>query len=59
MKLKPGDSVEVAAGNGRVLVTARVDETVPQGVVLAPRSMGIPLNGPALLTIRAAEKMAV
>ena len=59
MKLKPGDMVEVAAGNRHVLVTARVDETVPQGVVLAPRSMGIPLNGPALLTIRAAEKMAV
>lgn len=59
LKIKQGDSVEVSVGNGRVLVSARVDETIPQGVVLAPRSMGIPLNGPAILTIRAAEKMAV
>lgn len=59
LKVKQGDSVEVTVGNGRVLVSARIDETIPQGVVLAPRSMGIPLNGPVILTLRAAEKIAV
>jgi len=59
LKVKQGDSVEVTVGNGRVLVSAQIDETIPQGVVLAPRSMGIPLNGPVILTLRAAEKIAV
>lgn len=57
MKLNQGDAVEVSAGSAHVLVTVRLDDTVPVGVVLSPRSMGIPLNSPASLAIRPAEKM--
>ena len=59
LKVKQDDAVEVTTGGVHVLATAQVDETVPEGFVLAPRSMGIPLNGPSVLTIRTAEKMAV
>ncbi|NPA30631.1 MAG: molybdopterin-dependent oxidoreductase [Chloroflexi bacterium] len=36
-------------------VTVALDETVPPGVVLVPRSVGVPLNAPAPATLRAVE----
>jgi len=57
LKINQGDSVEVSTGSAHVLVSVKIDDTVPVGVVLAPRSMGIPLNSPASLAIRPAEKM--
>jgi NADH-quinone oxidoreductase subunit G len=38
------------------LVTARHDESLPEGIVLIPRSLGIPLDGPAAADIKVAEK---
>ena len=58
LKVDQGTSVEVSTGGAHVLVTVQLDDTVPTGVVLVPRSLGIPLNGPAVLTIQVAEKMA-
>jgi anaerobic selenocysteine-containing dehydrogenase len=33
--------------------TAHLDDTIPQGLALIPRSMGIPINAPSPVTIRA------
>ncbi|HWQ83813.1 MAG TPA: molybdopterin dinucleotide binding domain-containing protein, partial [Anaerolineales bacterium] len=57
LRLKQGDAVEVSTGGAHVLVTIKVDETIPAGIVLVPRSMGIPLNSPANLAIQPAEKI--
>ena len=45
--------------NGSVFnVRARLDESVPVGVALVPRSMGIPLVGPAPIGIEVLERVA-
>jgi anaerobic selenocysteine-containing dehydrogenase len=33
-----------------------IDETVPPGVALLPRSMGVPLNGPVEIELAVAER---
>jgi hypothetical protein len=44
--------------NGAVLdVIARLDEKVPENVVIVPRSMGIPISGPAPIEIEAIERV--
>jgi hypothetical protein len=37
------------------MVEARVDETLPAGYVLIPRSLGMPISGPGSVEVRAAE----
>jgi NADH-quinone oxidoreductase subunit G len=44
---------EPAAGSSTV-VQARLDEGLPERVVLVPRSFGIPISGPAMVEIRLA-----
>jgi NADH-quinone oxidoreductase subunit G len=49
-------TMEMQAASPEVLpVQARLDENVPAGVVLVPRSMGIDINGPVLVELRAAK----
>jgi NADH-quinone oxidoreductase subunit G len=38
--------------------TAHLDETIPQGIVLVPRSMGIPINKPEAAQVSLAEPVA-
>jgi NADH-quinone oxidoreductase subunit G len=40
-----------------VVVSAHLDETIPQGVVLVPRSMGIPIHGPTPVTLALIEQV--
>jgi len=57
---KAADGMRVNLGvNGvSVPVTVRVDENVPAGFALVPRSLGIPLAEPAEITIQVAEVTA-
>ena len=38
--------------------TAVLDETIPQGVVLVPRSMGVPIHGPEAVNLSLVETVA-
>jgi hypothetical protein len=38
-----------------VVVQARVSEELPERVVLAPRSFGMPISGPALVELKSAS----
>jgi NADH-quinone oxidoreductase subunit G len=40
-------------------VVVRVDDTVSTGVALVPRSMGLPINSPAEVSLKAVRKVAV
>lgn len=58
LKTRPGDAVEIAFGGNSFVAETRVDEGVPRGVVLAPRSLGMPVNGPTLVSLRVVERAA-
>ncbi len=57
LSIGEGDTVEVTLENTCSLVTARLDARVQPGVVLVPRSMGIPIAAPVIVTIKNAEKL--
>jgi len=40
-----GAKIRLELPGSKVEVTARLDETIPGGVVLVPRSMGVPIHG--------------
>ncbi len=50
-----GAVASMTVGETEVLVQARLDETLPEGVVLVPRSFGIAVNAPVAITLKAAE----
>jgi NADH-quinone oxidoreductase subunit G len=50
-----GGGVEVVLNGAAALVEARVDGTLPTGYVLVPRSLGMPINGPAPVEVRVLE----
>ncbi len=50
-----GDKASLTIGETEVLVAVRLDETLPEGVVLVPRSFGIPVSAPAAVTLKAVE----
>ena len=50
-----GMKVNVGVNGASAPVTVRVDETVPAGFALLPRSMGIPLDGPTEVIIQLVE----
>jgi NADH-quinone oxidoreductase subunit G len=52
-----GARVQVVLNDSSTLATARLDENLPPGVVLVPRSLGIPLNGPARVRIQLVERV--
>jgi NADH-quinone oxidoreductase subunit G len=52
-----GSSVQVRLNGSSTLVTARLDETLPEGIVLTPRSLGIPIVTPTQIEIRMVERV--
>ncbi|MBK5108722.1 MAG: molybdopterin-dependent oxidoreductase, partial [Anaerolineales bacterium] len=41
-----GAKIRIAISGSELEVAVRLDETIPVGVVLVPRSMGVPIHGP-------------
>jgi NADH-quinone oxidoreductase subunit G len=56
MKVRQGDMLRItfSATGGSTVVSARLDESLPERVVLAPRSFGLPVTGPTLVELKAA-----
>jgi NADH-quinone oxidoreductase subunit G len=52
-----GAKVQVILNDTSTLAIARFDETLPAGVVLVPRSLGIPISGPVLVKIKMVERV--
>ncbi len=50
-----GAMLQVSLNGSAVMAAARLDEDLPAGVVLVPRSMGIPIDGPGAVRIQVAE----
>ncbi len=55
LRIPSGAMLQVTLNGTARLAAAHLDENVPQGVVLVPRSMGLPIFGPAPVEIRRAE----
>ncbi len=51
-KLKLDGQAEVKLNGTTTKIKVVKDETVPASVALLPRSMGVPINGPAVITIK-------
>jgi NADH-quinone oxidoreductase subunit G len=56
-KIAEGGKAQVQFNNTSALVNARLDDSLPENVLLVPRSMGIPLYGPTPAEIRPAERV--
>jgi len=56
LHLAEGETVQLSVNGASLLVALELDPSLPQGVALAPRSLGIPMAAPAPVEIRAAEK---
>jgi len=56
LKLSGSDTAELILNGASTFVTLRLDESLPPGVALVPRSHGIPISGPAPAGLRAVEK---
>ncbi|HSQ26630.1 MAG TPA: NADH-quinone oxidoreductase subunit NuoG [Anaerolineales bacterium] len=56
MKVQQGDMLRItfSATGASTVVSARLDATLPERVVLAPRSFGLPVTGPTLVELKAA-----
>lgn len=55
VKTTDGMTVSISINAHSYTVVVRADETVPAGIVLVPRSVGVPISGPAAIEIRIAE----
>jgi NADH-quinone oxidoreductase subunit G len=57
LKVSDGDMVQVtfSATDQSAIVQARLDEQLPERVVLIPRSFGLPISGPAGVEIKSAH----
>lgn len=49
----PGGQVSVKINGVTATVAAKIDNSMPMGVVLVPRSLGLPISGPVPITIKA------
>jgi predicted molibdopterin-dependent oxidoreductase YjgC len=52
-----GAKVRIEIESYEVVVTARLDETIPVGVVLVPRSMGVPVHEPAAIKLSLVQEV--
>lgn len=52
-----GAAVQVRLNGTSTLATARLDGSVPDGVALVPRGLGIPIFGPMPIEIRMVERV--
>ncbi len=57
-KAAEGMTVNVSVNGASVEMVVEIDETIPAGFVLTPRSMGLALAGPAAVEIKIAEAIA-
>ncbi|MGB9672887.1 MAG: NADH-quinone oxidoreductase subunit NuoG [Anaerolineales bacterium] len=55
--IEKDDIVQMQCAEASAMVTVAIDETVPNGVVLVPRSVGIPINEPCLVKLQLAERV--
>jgi NADH-quinone oxidoreductase subunit G len=53
--LANGSKASLTVGATEVLVAVRLDEALPEGVVLVPRSFGIAVSAPVAVTLKAVE----
>lgn len=53
-KVKTGEMAQLKINGTVTKVRVLVDETVPASVAILPRSMGIPINSPAAISLKAA-----
>jgi anaerobic selenocysteine-containing dehydrogenase len=51
LKIANGAAVLITVNGSTFRIAARLDETTPRGIVLAPRSMGMSLHEPMRLKI--------
>jgi len=51
LELPDGSEVTVSANNWAVEARVQLDETVPFGLALVPRSVGIPISAPLAATV--------
>jgi NADH-quinone oxidoreductase subunit G len=58
LRIPDGATVELSYQNTTSLVAIRFDEKVPAGVILVPRSMGVPINSPQPAELRLVERVA-
>ena len=49
----PGGELSVKLNGVTATVAAKIDNSLPAGVVLVPRSLGLPISGPAPVTVKA------
>ncbi|MDI6814350.1 MAG: molybdopterin dinucleotide binding domain-containing protein, partial [Desulfitobacteriaceae bacterium] len=54
--LQKGELVHLQFGEASAMATVTLDENVPQGIVLLPRSAGIPLHEPHSVQIKVVER---
>lgn len=54
--IQEGDLVHLQIGEASAMATALLDEHVPPGVILTPRSTGIPLHEPHLVQLKVVER---
>jgi anaerobic selenocysteine-containing dehydrogenase len=59
LKLAHGDTAELNINGTSTFVALRLDDGLPAGVVLVPRSLGVPISRPSPASLQAVEKVAV
>lgn len=59
LDLPSGSTVQVNMNGTATLVNLQIDETVPEGFVLVPRSFGIPIFAPSTIEIQLSEPVTV
>jgi anaerobic selenocysteine-containing dehydrogenase len=53
--LSAGSRVEISLGERTYQAAVDLDQTIPEGVILIPRSMDIPLDGPEIAVLKAVK----
>jgi NADH-quinone oxidoreductase subunit G len=55
MRITDGMHLQLSLSRDGIEVIAQLDETIPEDVVLVPRSMGVPIHGPTSVQIEVVE----
>ncbi len=58
LDLRAGNTVQVTLSGTATLVNLEVDAAVPEGIMLVPRSLGMPIFGPTPVEIQLSEPVA-
>ena len=53
LKVTYGDPVSIQINNSSAAAVADLDNSLPKGTVLVPRSLGMPISGPSPITVKA------